>query len=91
MGKQFEVEYTGLFAFGLLDLSFVTIIASYLWRVAINDKMHIALRITAGMIAAPILLIKWVVGLAVMLALALPIYGYHAASQVKKKPLTWGG
>lgn len=79
MGKQFDTEYTGLFAFGLLDLSLVTIMASYLWRVAVNDQMHSSLRATAGIIAAPILLSKMVVGLAVMLALALPIYGYHAA------------
>jgi hypothetical protein len=79
MGKQFDTEYTGLFAFGLLDLSLVTIMASYLWRVAVNDKVHISLRATAGIIAAPILLSKLIVGLAVMLALALPIYGYHSA------------
>lgn len=79
MGKEFDTEYTGLFAFGLLDLSLITIMASYLWRVAVNDQMHISLRATAGIIAAPILLSKIVVGLAVMLALALPIYGYHAA------------
>jgi hypothetical protein len=79
MGKQFDTEYKGLFAFGLLDLSLITIMASYLWRVAVNDQMHISLRATAGIIAAPILLSKMVVGLAVMLALALPIYGYHAA------------
>jgi hypothetical protein len=79
MGKQFDTEYTGLFAFGLLDLSLVTIMASYLWRLAVNDNVHISLRATAGIIAAPILLSKMIVGLAVMLALALPIYGYHAA------------
>lgn len=78
MGKQFDTEYTGLFAFGLLDLSLVTIMASYLWRVAVNDNMHISLRVTAGTIAAPILSSKLIVGLAVMLALALPIYGYHS-------------
>lgn len=79
MGKQFDTEYTGLFAFGLLDLSLVTVMASYLWRVAVNDNMHITLRATAGMIAAPIWLSKLVVGLAVMLALALPVYAYHSA------------
>ncbi|WP_238584718.1 SGNH/GDSL hydrolase family protein [Legionella moravica] len=78
MGKQFDTEFTGLFAFGLLDLSLVTVMASYLWRVAVNDTMHISLRVTTGIIAAPILLSKLVVGLAVMLALALPIYGYHS-------------
>ena len=79
MGKQFDREYTGLFAFGLLDLSLVTVMASYLWRVALNDKVHISLRAAAGIIAAPILLAKLVVGLAVMLVLALPIYAYHSA------------
>ena len=79
MGKQFDTECTGLVAFGLLDLSLITIMASYLWRIVVNEQMHISLRATAGIIAAPILLSKIVVGLAVMLALALPIYGYHAA------------
>lgn len=79
MGKQFDTEYTGLFAFGLLDLSLITIMASYLWRVAVNDNLHISIRATAGVIAAPILLTKLVVGLAVMAVLALPIYGYHSA------------
>lgn len=78
-GKQFDTEYTGLFAFGLLDLSMVTIMASYLWRVAVNEKIHISLRATAGVVAAPILLSKMIVGLALMLAFALPIYGYHQA------------
>ena len=79
MGKQFDTEYTGLFAFGLLDLSLITIMASYLWRVAVNEQMHISLRATAGIIAAPILLSKMIIGLTLMLALALPIYGYHLA------------
>lgn len=78
MGKQFDTEYTGLFAFGLLDLSLVTVMASYLWRVAVNDNVHISLRAMAGIIAAPILLGKLVAGLALMLTLALPIYGYHS-------------
>jgi hypothetical protein len=78
MGKQFDTEFTGLFAFGLLDLSVITIFASYLWRVSVNDNVHISLKAAAGVIAAPILLSKLVVGLAVMLALALPIYGYHS-------------
>lgn len=78
IGKQFDTEYTGLFAFGLLDLSLITVMASYLWRVAVNDNMHISLRATAGIIAAPILLCKMIVGLTAMLALALPIYGYHS-------------
>jgi len=77
MGKQFDSEYTGLFAFGLIDLSLVTIIASYLWRVAINEESNFALRVTAGAIAAPVLLSKLVVGLSLMLVLALPVYGYH--------------
>jgi hypothetical protein len=79
MGKQFDTEYRGLFAFGLLDLSLVTIMASYLWRVAVNDQAHISLRIAAGVVAAPILLAKLVVGLSLMLALALPIFAYHQA------------
>lgn len=80
MGKQFDVEYTGLFAFGLLDLSLITILASYLWRVAVNENIHSSLRATAGVIAAPILLSKMIIGLIIMLALALPIYGYHKAA-----------
>lgn len=79
MGKQFDTEYTGLFAFGLLDLSLVTVMASYLWRVAVNDNLPSLLRITGGAVASPILLSKLVVGLAVMLTLALPIAGHHLA------------
>lgn len=80
MGKQFDSEYTGLFAFGLLDLSLVTIMASYLWRVAINQECHISLRIAVGFIAAPILMSKMILGLSIMLALSLPIYAYHGAA-----------
>lgn len=79
MGKQFDSEYTGLFAFGLLDLSLITILAAYLWRVAINEEIHISLRLMAGVLAAPILLSELVLGLALMLVLALPVYAYHAA------------
>ena len=80
MGKQFDTEYMGLFAFGLLDLSLVTVMASYLWRIAIQDELHISLRIAAGVVAAPILLSKMILGLSLMLVLALPIYGYHKIS-----------
>lgn len=79
MGKQFDTEYTGLFAFGLLDLSLVTIMASYLWRVAVDENVHTVFRAMAGTIAAPIYLGKMVLGLALMLALALPIFGYDQA------------
>ncbi|CEG56118.1 SGNH/GDSL hydrolase family protein [Legionella fallonii] len=76
MGKQFDSEYTGLFAFGLLDLTLIPVLASYLWRVATKENVHTSLRITAGVVSAPILLSKMVVGLALMLVLALPILGY---------------
>lgn len=79
MGKQFDTEYTGLFAFGLLDLSLVTVMASYLWRVAVNENVHTSLRVMAGVIAAPILLSKMIIGLSLMLVLALPILGYDKA------------
>lgn len=81
MGKQFDSQYTGLFAFGLVDVSLVTLMASYLWRVAVNEQAHLSLRIAAGVVAAPIWLGKVIVGLALMLVLALPIYGYHHAVQ----------
>lgn len=77
MGKQFDQEYTGWFAFGLLDLSLITVAASYLWRAAVNEELHTAMRVAAGAIAAPILLTKLVIGLAAMAVLALPIYAYH--------------
>lgn len=77
VGKQFDAEYTGLFAFGLLDLSLVTVMANYLMRVAINDQLHVALRASAGVIAAPIILTEMVLALTVMLVLALPIMGFH--------------
>ncbi|MBA3534999.1 MAG: SGNH/GDSL hydrolase family protein [Tatlockia sp.] len=79
VGRQFDSDFSGLFAFGLLDLSLITIAASYLWRVAVNDELHMALRVAAGVIAAPVLLARMIVGLALMLVLALPIYGYHKA------------
>lgn len=86
MGKQFDMEYTGLFAFGLLDLSLVTVMASYLWRVAVNDDLHLSLRIAAGTLAAPILLSKMLLGMSVMLALALPIFVYHEAASYFYEP-----
>ncbi len=78
-GKQFDTQYTGLFAFGILDLSLVTIMASYLWRVAVNEQIPLALRITAGVAAAPVILAKMIISLAAMLVLALPIAAYHEA------------
>lgn len=79
MGKQFDAQYTGLFAFGLLDVSLVTIMASYLWRVALNDNLPTVIQATAGIVAAPVLLAKMIVGLALLAVLALPIYGLHQA------------
>lgn len=79
VGKQFDSQYTGVFAFGLLDVSLITIAASYLWRAALNDNLHLSLRIAAGVVAAPILLSKMILGLAVMLVLSLPILAYHQA------------
>lgn len=79
MGNQFDTEYTGLFAFGLLDLSLITVLASYLWRVAINENIHLSLRVAAGAVAAPVLLSKMILGLTLMTVLAPPIYGFHQA------------
>jgi hypothetical protein len=79
VGREFDSDFSGLFAFGLLDLSLITIVASYLWRVAVNEELHMAFRVAAGVVAAPVLLAKMVIGLALMLVLALPIYGYHKA------------
>ncbi|MBA2651210.1 MAG: SGNH/GDSL hydrolase family protein [Tatlockia sp.] len=76
-GNQFDPEYTGLFAFGLLDLSLVTIVASYLWRVAVNEEFHAAFRVIAGVVAAPILIARLIVSLALVALLALPVYGLH--------------
>ncbi|KTD54664.1 hypothetical protein Lsan_3444 [Legionella santicrucis] len=86
MGKQFDTEYRGLFSFGLLDLSFVTVMASYLWRVAVNENVHSSFRVMAGTIAAPVLLGKMVLGLSLMLALALPILGYDKAVNLFTNP-----
>ncbi len=79
MGRTFDVDYSGMFAFGLLDLSLVTVAASLIWQVAADEDLHMPFRIIAGTMAAPILLAKFVVGLALMIVLALPIYGYHKA------------
>ncbi len=70
-GKQFDNEYTGLYAFGLLDLTLATIAASYLWRVAVNEQMHISLRLLSGLISVPILMAKYLVVIAFLLALFL--------------------
>lgn len=85
MGKRFDMQYNGHFAFGLLDISLVTVMAAYLWRVAINENVHQSLRLMAGTLAAPILLAQMVTGLALMLALALPIVAYHKAVGLVKE------
>ncbi|KTC80389.1 hypothetical protein Lche_2409 [Legionella cherrii] len=87
-GKQFDDEYTGLPAFGLLDITLVPIIASYLWRVAVNEHVHFSLRVIAGSVASPILLGKTVLGLSSMLTLSLPILGYDKAAHVLANPNT---
>ncbi|MFC3908970.1 SGNH/GDSL hydrolase family protein [Legionella dresdenensis] len=79
MGKQFDHQYSGVFAFGLLDLTIVPVLAHYLWRVAIHENVPAALKIAAGALAAPVLLAKIITGLALMIALALPVYGFHKA------------
>lgn len=85
MGKQFDREYRGLFAFGLLDLSLVSIIAHYLWRVAIDENVPMSLRVISGTVAAPILLSKMVLTAALMLVLTLPVWGYHELVQLFNK------
>ena len=77
MGKHFDMEYRGLFAFGLLDLSLITVLASYLWRVVINEEAFIPLRVAAGVVAVPTLIGKAILGLSLILALALPVSAYH--------------
>jgi hypothetical protein len=71
VGKQFDNEYTGLFAFGLLDLSLVTIVASYLWRVTLNEQMPTILRLISGLISGPILVAKYLLVFALALAVIL--------------------
>ncbi|CAM2958325.1 Uncharacterised protein [Legionella steigerwaltii] len=89
-GKQFDDEYTGLPAFGLLDLTLVPVMATYLWRVAVNENVHTSLRAIAGSVAAPILLSKTVLGLSLMLALSLPLLGYDKAVHCIAKQNTEG-
>ncbi|WP_115707959.1 SGNH/GDSL hydrolase family protein [Legionella sainthelensi] len=88
MGKQFDAEYKGLFAFGLLDLSLITVMASYLWRVAVNENVPSSFRVMAGTVAAPVLLGKMVLGVSLMLALAVPILGYDKAVNLFTNPTT---
>jgi len=100
MGKQFDSDYAGSFAWGLLDISLVTILAAYLWRAAryeepkptqqqvqaggaagsAREQLSMTKgQVLAGMVSSPVLLAKYIVGLALMLALALPILGFHKA------------
>ncbi len=85
MGKDFDSEYKDMPALGLLDLSLITLLASYLWKKTIDQNHPMASRITLGVLSAPILLIKAVVGLALMLALSLPIYAYHQIARQFEK------
>ena len=78
VGKQFDASYTGLFAFGLLDASLITVAADYLWRVALDTEQPQSIQLTAGIVSAPIILAKLVVGLSALLILGLPILGYDA-------------
>ncbi|MCW8400106.1 SGNH/GDSL hydrolase family protein [Legionella sp. PATHC038] len=87
-GNQFDDEYTGLPAFGLLDLTLLPVMASYLWHVAVNENVHTSLRVIAGGVAAPILLGRTVLGLSLMLALSLPILGYDKAVHLITSPNT---
>lgn len=81
MGNQFDAEYRDFYAFGLLDFSLITVAAHYLFQYALFDEQEpLALRVLAGTVSAPILLVKAVVGLALMLVLGLPIYAFHEAT-----------
>lgn len=77
MGNQFDMEFNGLFAFGLLDASLVTVMAHYLWQVALNDTHHTATRVTAAIVSAPVLVSKLIVGLTLLITFGIPIAGYH--------------
>ncbi|WP_454781936.1 SGNH/GDSL hydrolase family protein [Legionella sp. WA2022007384] len=81
-GKQFDDEYTGFPAFGLLDLTLVPAMANYLWRVAVDENVHTSFRVMAGSVAGPILLSKMILGLSLMLVLALPILGYDKGASL---------
>lgn len=73
-GKQFDNEYQGLFAFGLLDLSLVTIAASYLWRIALNENMNFLIRMTSGLISGPILILKHAIALIILLMTLVTVF-----------------
>ncbi len=77
MGQHFDTQYKGLFAFGLLDLSLVTVLASYLWRTVLDEKATTPLRVAAGVVAVPILTCKVILGMSLLLALSIPVTGYH--------------
>lgn len=79
VGKQFDAQYTGLFAFGLLDVSLITIIAKYLWRVALDEAQPTFLQYTAQAIALPILVCEQIIALSLLAVLALPIKAYDLA------------
>ncbi|WP_454784326.1 SGNH/GDSL hydrolase family protein [Legionella sp. WA2024007413] len=87
-GKQFDDEYTGFPALGLLDLTLLPAIATYLWRVALNENVHTSFRVLAGSVAGPILLSKTILGLSLTLGLALPILGYDTAASLLSNTCT---
>lgn len=84
-GNQFDDEFSGFPALGLIDVTLVPILASSLWRVALNEEVHTSLRVMAGTVAAPILLTKMIISLAVTLALSIPLLGLHAAMSLCSK------
>ncbi|MCW8442836.1 SGNH/GDSL hydrolase family protein [Fluoribacter gormanii] len=85
-GKQFDDEYTAFPALGLLDLTLVPVIATYLWRVAMDENVHSSFRVMAGSVVGPILFSKMILGLSLMSVLALPVLGYdQIASALSNK------
>jgi len=79
MGKDFDSEYSNLYAYGLLDMALLPIMASHLWRAASKDDSYTSTSIASRIVAAPILSVKIVLGAVLMLGLAGPIYGMHKA------------
>ena len=71
-GRRIDLKNMGGIEYGLLDLTIIPILASYIWQFASDINHNVLLRILGYLISAPVLLAKTIAALCLTVA-ALPL------------------
>lgn len=84
-GRRIDIKNLGGFEYGLLDLTIIPILASYIWQFASDKNHNDLIRMLAYLISAPVLLAKTIAALCLTVAVMPLVLLTHLVAYVIKQ------